>query len=149
VSQQKKAERDRVCAIAESWIGTPFHDEACVKGAGVDCAQLLRGVFVEAGLVAPFDTGHYSPQHFMHSPEERFLGWVQQFAHEIPQDEVRPGDIVLYRICKAFAHGAIVVQPGWPEIVHAHYASRRVIRAKGTAVHLGTKILGMKFFTRW
>jgi cell wall-associated NlpC family hydrolase len=147
VTQQE--ERDRVDAIARSWISTPFHDHAEVKGAGCDCATFMKGVFVEAGLVEPFTLDHYSPQFFLHQSEERYLGWVQKFAREIPQEEAGPGDIVLYAIGKCFAHGAIIINPGWPNIIHAHFASRCVRRGDGRRPLLGTRVLDVKFFSLW
>jgi hypothetical protein len=44
-------ERQAVIAEARSWIGTPFHDRARVKGAGVDCLQLLIASYHAAGLL--------------------------------------------------------------------------------------------------
>lgn len=143
------AARDRVDAIARTWIGTKFHDRACVKGAGVDCAQILRAVFVEAGLIEDFDIGAYSPQFFLHSGDERYLRFVQRFAKEIPLERVRHGDVVLYRIGLCYAHGAIVIKPGWPDIIHAHSTTKVVRRAKGTSPHLGMTVTDKKYFSIW
>jgi hypothetical protein len=142
-------QRDLVDRIARSFIGTPFHDHAEVKGAGVDCATFLKCVFIEAGLVQPFQLDHYSPQFFLHSEEERYIGWVSRFAREIPQSAAKVGDIVLYKIGKCFAHGALIINPGWPNIIHAHFASRCVRRDNGLSPRLGTKILDIKFFSLW
>jgi len=147
--RSEEAGRDRVDAVARTWIGTPFHDHGEVRGAGVDCAKLLKCVFVEAGIIDDFDVGYYSPQFFLHSPEERYLNLVRRFAREIPAARVRHGDVALWKIGLCFAHGAIVVRPGWPEIVHAHFASRMVRRGRGDTMHLGTKILDLKFFSVW
>jgi hypothetical protein len=142
-------QRDRVDEVARTFLGTPFHDTAEVKGAGVDCATLLKMVYVEAGVLAPFELGHYSPQFYQHSSEERYLGWVLRYAHEIPRERAQVGDIVLFRIGLCFAHGALVIKPGWPNIIHAHSPSRCVRRANGTAIHLGQPILDVKFFSHW
>lgn len=139
--------RAKVDAIARTWIGTKFHDHARVKGAGCDCATLLLEVFAEAGMIPPTDVGHYAPQWFLHQEEERYLGWITKFAHEIPQEDVDVGDIVLYRIGKCFAHGAVVASPGWPTIIHASAAARCVRRGDGRNPHLGTPVLGVKFFS--
>lgn len=139
--------RDRIDAIARQWIGTPFHDEAEVRGAGVDCAKLLKCVFRDAGVIPDIAIPHYSPQFFLHQADERFLAWVERFAREIPEERVRPGDVALYRIGLCHAHGAIVVNPGWPHIVHAHAAARIVREGNGRAVHLGMPVLGIKFFS--
>lgn len=143
----ERGQRARVDAIARGWIGTPFHDRGEVKGVGCDCATFLKGVFVEAGLIAPFDIGYYSAQFFLHSEEERYLGWVKKFGREIAPEAARPGDIVLYKIGLCFAHGALIVCPGWPEIIHAHAASHCVIRGNGRRPHLGSRVLDVKFFS--
>ena len=147
----EQEERDAIDRIAREWCGTPYHDHGEVKGrsGGVDCAKLLKCVFVEAGQVPPFDIKHYSPQFFLHQPEEKYLEYVSDRAREIDVSLVKHGDVVLYKVGKCFAHGAIVIKPGWPHIVHAHYVARKVLEAFGTSVHLGTPILDMKFFTRW
>jgi hypothetical protein len=139
--------RAKVEAVARTWIGTPFHDRAEVKGAGCDCATLLKCVFVEAGLLAPFDIGYYPPQFFLHSSEERYLGWLLRFGREIALEEARPADVALYKIGLCFAHGALIVSPGWPAIVHAHAASRCVRVGNGRSPHLGTRVLDLKFFS--
>lgn len=143
----EQAAREHIDAIARGWVGTPFHDRGEVKGAGVDCATLLKCVATEAGIVEPFTLDHYSAQFFLHSAEERYLGWVRKFAREITEAEAKTGDIVLYRIGLCFAHGALIINPGWPHIIHAHYAARCVREDDGRRPRLGTKVLDMKFFS--
>lgn len=145
----EQEQREAVTRVALAWLETPYHSNACLKGIGVDCAQLLRGVYVEAGVVAPFDLAPYSPQFYLHSDQEIFMGIVKRSAREIEPHEARPGDVVLYKLGKCFAHGAIIVNPGWPHIVHAHHAAKIVRRGLGTSMHLGMPILGMKFFSHW
>jgi cell wall-associated NlpC family hydrolase len=142
-------QRARVEAVARSWIGTPFHDRGEVKGAGCDCATLLKCVFVEAGLIAPFEIGYYPAQFFLHSAEERYLAFVRRFGREIAPEAAQPGDVVLYKIGLCFAHGALIVSPGWPAIIHAHAASRCVRVGNGRNPHLGMRVLDAKFFSMW
>ena len=144
-----EGQRDLVDAVARSWLGTAYHNHGEVKGAGCDCATLLKCVYVEAGIIAPFDIGYYSPQHFLHQDEQKYLGWVSKFAREVPRDAVRHGDIALYWVGRCYAHAAIVVKPGWPHIIHAHFASRGVREGIGTAVHLGMPVKDVKFFSMW
>lgn len=139
--------RDRVDAIARTWLETAFHDHARVKGAGCDCATFLLEVFEEAGLIPHTNVGHYSPQFFLHSAEERYLGWVKRFGREIAPEAAQPADIVLYKIGLCFAHGALIVKPGWPAIIHAHAASRCVRTGNGRSPHLGIRVLDVKFFS--
>lgn len=149
MKDDEAAARARVETIAREFIGTPFHDHAELKGVGVDCATLLKCVFTEAGVIEPFMLDHYSPQFFLHQAEERYVGWVEKFAREIPQDAAQPGDVVLYKIGLCFAHGGLIVQPGWPAIIHAHFGSRCVRVDHGERPRLGTRIQAMKFFSLW
>jgi cell wall-associated NlpC family hydrolase len=141
--------RKAVDRVARSWVGTPYRNCAFVKGHGVDCGMLLREVFVEAGVIEPFDIPSYSPQYFLHQAEEQYLSYVFPRAREIKADEVKAGDVAIFKIGKCFAHGAIVVEPGWPHIVHAHAVSKVVRRALGTALHLGDTVNEIKFFSCW
>lgn len=146
---EEEAHRKRLSEIANSFVSTPFHDHGEVKGVGVDCATLLKCVAIEAGLVKPFKLDHYSPQFFLHNSEERYIGWIEKFAHEIPLEDAKPGDIVLYKPKSAlcFCHGAWIVEPGWPNIIHAHYIARRVRRDNGLQPRLGSPIEKVKFFS--
>jgi NlpC/P60 family putative phage cell wall peptidase len=43
--------RPEVVAETRTWKGTPFHHQAELKGVGVDCAGLLRGVCIALGVL--------------------------------------------------------------------------------------------------
>ena len=114
---------DLIIAEALTWLNTPYHHAARVKGAGVDCAQLLVGVYVDAlALVPPFDISHYPPDWMKHREEERFLSYIEQRAVEV--DLPAPGDIALWQWGRCFAHGGIVLD--WPQILHADVRTGRV-----------------------
>lgn len=56
---RRTADPAQVIAVARSWIGTPYHDQASTKGAGCDCLGLIRGVWrevvgAEPGLLPPY-----------------------------------------------------------------------------------------------
>lgn len=111
----ENAMRAAIVAEARTWLRTPWHHEARVKGAGVDCAQLLIGVYSAVGLVPAIEVEHYPPDWHLHRGEQRFLRWLEKFADKT--DEARPGDIAMFRFARAAAHGGIVIE--WPLIVHA------------------------------
>ncbi len=113
------AGRERVEAVARTWLRTPFHDNAAVRGAGVDCAMLIKSVFEEAGIITPEQIAQYSAQWAMHHNDELFLAEVLRHAVEIDEADVLPADIVLYKFGRCLSHGAIVIAPGWPHIIHA------------------------------
>jgi hypothetical protein len=114
-------ERVHICEVAKSWYETPYRGWTCLKGVGCDCGQLLKGVFMEAGhqpadgVPTPKDYSLHIGQH-RHSTE--YVDMIEKYFRKIPESEVLPGDIVVYKIGLAFAHAAIIVK--WPEhIVHS------------------------------
>ena len=125
MSRTVEEERTAVVAEAMSWAGTPWHHQARVKGAGVDCANLVIAAYHNAGMIDDIDPGNYPRDWHIHRDEERFLTFVPSFAVEIGEGEVGPGDLVLFRIGRVFSHGAIVTT--WPQGVHASIKSRSVV----------------------
>jgi cell wall-associated NlpC family hydrolase len=118
-------------AVAEAltWLGTPWHHEGGVKGAGVDCAMLLVRVFGAVGLIPDIDPRPYPIDHMLHSPDERFLGWLQRYATEVLNVTTpRPGDVLIYKVGRCFSHAAIVTQ--WPCVVHAFRDERAVVLSR-------------------
>ena len=109
--------RDDVVSAARSWLGTPYHHRARVKGAGTDCGMILIAVFSEAGLIEDFDAGEYSPDWMMHRSQELYLQTVERYAKKVNR-EPQAGDIALFRFGRCISHGAIVTE--WPEIIHAY-----------------------------
>jgi cell wall-associated NlpC family hydrolase len=110
------AERARAIAVAETWLGTPWHHEARVKGHGVDCAQILIAVYAEAGLIPDFKTAPYPADWHLHRETPLFVQHVLEHAVEV-RGAPLPGDMVLFRFGRQFSHGSIVT--GWPMVIHA------------------------------
>jgi NlpC/P60 family putative phage cell wall peptidase len=110
-------QRALVVAEARSWIGTPYHHAADVKGHGVDCAMLLVRVYCDLGLVAPFDPRPYTHDWFLHRNEERYLGFLLKLSHETR--EPNDGDVVLFRVGRCYAHAGIVANTAPLTIIHA------------------------------
>ena len=86
-------ERANIVAIAESWYGTPYRGWSCLKGAGVDCGQLLKGVFTEAGhqpadgVPLPAD---YSLQVSQHRHDTSYIETVMKYER-LPERACKPG----------------------------------------------------------
>lgn len=121
--------RHDVVVEARAWLDTPYHHLADVRGAGVDCAMLLVRVYEHCGLIPPdVDPRPYAHDWHLHRGEERYLGWLRQYAVEQHGGEPAPGDVVVWRFGRCFSHGAIVVGEGpRAAIVHALRSSGRVV----------------------
>ena len=110
--------RERLVEVARSWVGTPFLMGAQIKGAGVDCGRLLAAVYGESGFPVADDLGHWPRDWHLHRGEERYIEWIERYAHQV--DAPGAGDVVMYRMGRAFSHSAIVER--WPELlIHAHW----------------------------
>lgn len=149
------AERAKVVAEAKTWLRTPYHHGAKLKGVGVDCAFFVKEVFETAGLEAPIPVAPYSAQWFLHKDEELYLAAVKDRADEIAEKDALPADIVLYRFGRCFAHGAIIIDPGFPSIIHAYKQAGMVTLGEGDQGDLawvgaasGTKPRERLFFRR-
>lgn len=117
--------RQAILDEALSWMGTPYHHQADVKGEGVDCLMLLVRVFVSCGLVPPIDPRPYSTQWHFHRSEEIYLGGLERYARRLDVAEVPlPGDIAMWQFGYTFSHGGIVLNDR--EVIHAHAKCREV-----------------------
>jgi hypothetical protein len=123
--QVSVANRAAVVMAARSWLGTPYHHAANVRGAGVDCAMLLIEVYAAAGVIERFDPRPYTADWFLHRDEEKFMGLLLQSAHEVETPGL--GDIMLFKIGRLYAHGAVVVATAPLTIVHAFAPARCVV----------------------
>jgi len=112
------AQRAAVVAEAMTWLRTPFHHQARVKGDGVDCVNLLVAAYSGAGLLPSLALGEYARNWHFHQDEPRFLAEVQKYCDRVPEGETpQPGDIVMFSYGRHASHGAIVT--AWPQVIHA------------------------------
>lgn len=118
--------RERVVAEARSWIGTPYHHAANLKGVGVDCVFLLIETFKTVGFLEPgFDPRPYPKDWYLHRGDELFMEGLFKYARRLKRDErPQPGDVALYRVGRTASHGAIIVDD--EHMIHAYAQSRRV-----------------------
>lgn len=145
----EKLQRDAVLIEAKTWLNTPWRNASERKGAGVDCAQLVRRVFIDTGIVDDFPSGApYSSQWALHRSEEKILSMVQSLAVEITTP--KPADIVLWKFGHCFSHCGIVLEN--EEVIHSWVKNGCVtidpMRAGNLSV-LGNKPRPIKFFDVW
>lgn len=147
MDDRERLQREDVVKEARSFVGTPYHSRARIKGVGVDCVQIIAAVYEACGVLPPIDVGKYSDQWHLHSAVPLYEEGVKANGGkeiEAPQ----AGDLVLYFQGKQFAHGAIVTVAAPLRIVHAFAPSRRVV--EGDETEFGVLVREKKkFFTPW
>ena len=143
--------RARVVAAARAWLGTPYHHAADLHGVGVDCAMILVRVFCDLGLVPPFDPRPYVRDWMLHRGEERYLGFLIERAREIDPSTGSgplPGDVILFRIGRCYAHGGIVSKTDPLTIIHAFAPAGKVVEDEVRRVaELGERLGDARFFS--
>ena len=75
------ADPKRVITAARGWLGTPYHDQASVKGVGCDCLGLVRGVWRELHGAEPLPLPPYSRD------------WGETGTREPLAEAARTGDV--------------------------------------------------------
>lgn len=93
-----EAHAARVVALARTWIGTPYHDQESVRGAGCDCLGLARGVWRDLMGPEPEAVPPYSRDWGETGREEVMARAAARWMISIDLEEAGPGDLVLFRM---------------------------------------------------
>jgi NlpC/P60 family putative phage cell wall peptidase len=102
-----------VVAAARSWLGTPYHDQASLRGVGCDCLGLARGVWREVVGNEPFTIPPYSRDWGETGPREVLADGARRMMIPVALTDIGPGALVLFRMApRAIAkHVGIVTAP--------------------------------------
>jgi NlpC/P60 family putative phage cell wall peptidase len=107
------ADPDLVVTTARLWLGTPYHDQASLKGVGCDCLGLARGVWRDVIGSEPFPIPPYSRDWGETGPHEVLADGAAAMLVPIAPADIIPGALVLFRMTpRAIAkHVGIVTGP--------------------------------------
>lgn len=105
------ASREAIVTEARSWLGTPYHHGASLKGVGVDCIGLLIGIARNVGMLPPdWQPAPYPAQWHLHQAEERLMeGIAAAGCVEVSVAQRQPADILLFRFGQVCAHTALLL----------------------------------------
>lgn len=109
-------QRAAIVSEARSWVKTPYAGHSCLKGVGVDCGQLIYGVYRACGLIPVLELPKdYSLQVAAHQTSTEYMDLIDMFFRPILESEAKPGDLVCYQLGLAMAHAGIIVE--WPNFI--------------------------------
>ncbi len=89
--------RARIVALARTWLGTPYHHQASVRGAGADCLGLLRGVYAELYGAEPEAPPPYTPSWAEDRGAETLRDAAARHLVALEPAAAEPGDVLLFR----------------------------------------------------
>ncbi len=117
-------DRQVIVAAARRYIGTPYHHQAALRGAGCDCLGLVRGGWRDLYGAEPEEPPPYTPDWGEVGAVEHMLDAARRHLLPVALEEVGPGDVALFRLrpgCPV-KHAAILSDDG--RMIHAQSRDR-------------------------
>ena len=98
---------DKMLAIIDSWMGTPYRHLWMVKGRGADCTLFIGAIWLEFGIISKVEHEYYPKEWHIHTKEEKVLNsffdhWDKYrnkkylFETYFPGEEMMRGDLLTF-----------------------------------------------------
>lgn len=116
----KPADPAKVIAAARSWLGTPYHDQASLKGVGCDCLGLARGVWREVVGPEPFQMPPYSRDWGEIGASEVLAEGARRMMLEVAPTAAGAGTLLLFRIMPRAIAKHVGLLTGPDSFLHAY-----------------------------
>lgn len=110
----------RVVAAARSWLGTPYHDLASLRGVGCDCLGLARGVWREVVGDEPFPNPPYSRDWGETGPVKVLAEGARRMTPEIDPADAGPGTLLLFRMRPRAIANHVGILTSRDRFIHAY-----------------------------
>lgn len=117
--------RDKIIAEARTWLGTPWHHQASVKGVGCDCIGFVRGVAEKFVGSVPLALDYTPTWHLYRAEPRMYLGF-KQHCDEIAPEDMRTADILVFGAGKGPAHHCAFLTPEGG-LIHCYQEAGRVV----------------------
>ena len=102
--------------VSRFWLGTPYHDQASLRGVGCDCLELARGVWREVVSPDAFHIPPYSRDWGEAGPREVLAEGAGATMIEVLPAEAGPGALVIVRM----KHRAVGILTATDSFFHAY-----------------------------
>lgn len=112
--------RETIVAAARSWLGTPYHHQASVKGVGSDCLGLIRGIWRELYGPEPEAMPAYTRDWGSATGSETLLAAACRHLIKVENlDRRSSGDVLVFRMRDegVAKHAGVLTGPS--RLVHA------------------------------
>ncbi|KZL25612.1 NlpC/P60 family protein [Pseudovibrio sp. WM33] len=110
----------RIITAARRWIGTPYHDQASLRGVGCDCLGLIRGVWREVIGDEPTDIPPYTRDWGETGDIEVLAEGARKWLQPVPVEDIKPGCILLFRMKDTAIAKHCGIMSDTSHFIHAH-----------------------------
>jgi NlpC/P60 family putative phage cell wall peptidase len=119
---------EQIAAEARSWVGTPWHHQASLRGIGADCIGLVVGVAAACGVkeAAIYRSDPLSRGYGREPVPEMLLGLADKFLDRIAIESARLGDVLLFNVRQVPMHFGIISREAPRYIVHSYITVDKV-----------------------
>lgn len=116
--------RSEIVAAARRYLGTPYHHQAALRGAGCDCLGLVRGVWRDLYGAEPEHPPPYTPDWGETGTVEVLLDGAARHMAAVALPAARPGDALVFRMRPAAVAKHVAILSAPDRMVHAQSDDR-------------------------
>ena len=116
----RPASAKKVITAARDWLGTPYHDQASVKGVGCDCLGLARGIWREVVGSETLPVPPYSRDWGEAGTSEVLADSAARVMIRIDPTDAGPGAVVLFRMRAGAIVKHIGILTGPDSFIHSY-----------------------------
>ena len=87
-----------VIAAARLWLGTPYHNQAALRGVGCDCLGLARGLWADMGGTPVSEVPVYTRDWGEVGRRELLAEGLRRYLVECDPVQCLPGSLVVFRM---------------------------------------------------
>ena len=109
-----------IVAVARAWLGTPYHDQASLRGVGCDCLGLARGVWREVVGAESFPIPPYSRDWGEMGPREVLAEGAGRMMAEVALADLGPGALILFRMTPRAIAKHVGILTGSDSFIHSY-----------------------------
>lgn len=107
---------DHLRAVAQSWIGTPFHPNGRVKGSGVSCQMLPPLIYLDVGFMSSLAACSIpeGPMNWGHAQRESLIepyidNQLRDYFASVELSDPLPGDLLGFKVGGCIHHIGICI----------------------------------------